>query len=83
MKAVSSREFNQNVSEAKRLARLDPVFVTDRGKPTHVLLGIEAYRRLSGETDSIVELLAMSDLDLPEPAPSAQPAVRTRKWRVR
>jgi prevent-host-death family protein len=59
VKAISSREFNQDVSQAKRAARFEPVFVTDRGRPTHVLMSIESYRRLSGETDTIVDLLAM------------------------
>lgn len=63
MKVMTSREFNQDVSQAKRAARLAPVFVTDRGKPTHVLLGIEAFRRLSGERETIVDLLAMRDDD--------------------
>lgn len=61
MKVLSSREFNQDVSRAKRDARLAPVFVTDRGRPTHVLLSIEAFRRLSGQSETIVDLLAMSD----------------------
>lgn len=58
MKVVTSREFNQDVSQAKRFARLEPVFVTDRGRPTHVLLSIDAFRRLAGESESIVDLLA-------------------------
>ncbi len=58
MKVVSSREFNQDVSQAKRAARIEPVFVTDRGRPTHVLMSIDAYRQLSGQTESIVDLLA-------------------------
>jgi PHD/YefM family antitoxin component YafN of YafNO toxin-antitoxin module len=62
MRSMSSREFNQDVSQAKRLARLEPLFVTDRGRPTHVLLSIESFRRLSGETDTIIDLLAMPDL---------------------
>ena len=62
MKAISSREFNQDVSQAKRAARFEPVFVTDRGRPTHVLISIEAFRRLSGETGSIVDMLAMPGL---------------------
>ena len=65
MKAISSRDFNQDVSQAKRSARFEPVFVTDRGRPTHVLMSIEAYRRLSGETDIIVDLLAMPGLTDP------------------
>lgn len=61
MKTIGSREFNQDVSAAKRLARTEPVFVTDRGRPTHVLMSIDAFRQLSGQRESIVDLLAMSD----------------------
>lgn len=68
MRAISSREFNQDVSQAKRAARLEPVFVTDRGRPTHVLMSIEAFRRLSGEADSIIDLLAMPGLVEPAAA---------------
>lgn len=69
MKAITSREFNQDVSQAKRLARIEPVFVTDRGRPTHVLMSIDTYRRLSGETESVVELLAAPAVPDPEAAP--------------
>jgi prevent-host-death family protein len=71
MKVVTSREFNQDVSQAKRAARIEPVFVTDRGRPTHVLMSVETYRRLTGQTETIVDLLAMSGLaaaDLPKSA---------------
>ncbi|MCF9010316.1 type II toxin-antitoxin system Phd/YefM family antitoxin, partial [Pseudomonas carnis] len=33
---ISSREFNQDTSGAKKAARKGPVFITDRGKPAHV-----------------------------------------------
>lgn len=46
---MSSREFNQNPSAAKRAAEDGPVIVTDRGEPAFVLLKYDAYRRLSGE----------------------------------
>jgi prevent-host-death family protein len=62
MKLLSSREFNQDVSLAKRAARLEPVFVTDRGRPTHVLMGIEHFRRITGQTENLVDLLAMPGL---------------------
>ena len=58
MRVVSRREFNQDVSQAKRLARFEPLFVTDRGRPTHVLMSMEAFRRLSGHSETIVDLLA-------------------------
>jgi PHD/YefM family antitoxin component YafN of YafNO toxin-antitoxin module len=60
MKVVTSRDFNQDVSQAKRAARIEPVFVTDRGKATHVLMSIEAYRKLTGQAETIVDLLAMA-----------------------
>ena len=59
MKVLTSRDFNQDVSRAKRAARIEPVFITDRGRPTHVLMSVETYRRLSGQTETIVDLLAM------------------------
>ncbi len=57
---LSSREFNQHSSQAKKAALKGPVFITDRGKPAHVLLSIEEYRKLQGNGMSIVEALAMS-----------------------
>ena len=57
MKIVTARDFNQDISKAKRFAAAEPVFVTDRGRPTHVLLSIAAYRQLSGERQSILDLV--------------------------
>jgi prevent-host-death family protein len=56
---LSSREFNQDSSKAKKAAKKGPVFITDRGKPAHVLLTIEDYRKLTGKTLNIIDLLAM------------------------
>lgn len=58
---VSSREFNQDVSKVKRAAVNGPVFITDRGHPSHVLLTIEEYQKITDKKESIVELLAMPD----------------------
>jgi prevent-host-death family protein len=60
---VSSREFNQDASGAKKAAKKGPVFITDRGRPAHVLLTIEAYRKLTGGSASIVDLLAMPGVE--------------------
>jgi prevent-host-death family protein len=54
---LSSREFNQDASGAKRAASKGPVFVTDRGRPAHVLLTIEDYQRLTGEHMSLLKAL--------------------------
>jgi PHD/YefM family antitoxin component YafN of YafNO toxin-antitoxin module len=67
---ISSREFNQDASGAKKVARLGPVFITDRGRLAHVLLTIEEYQRITGSQTSIVELLAMpgvADIDFEPP----------------
>ena len=55
---LTSREFNQDTSRAKKAARHGPVFITDRGRPAHVLLTIEDYRRLAGGNLSLAEALA-------------------------
>ncbi len=58
---VSSREFNQDTSGAKRATNQGPVFITDRGKPAHVLLTFEQYQRLATTSKSIVDLLGMPE----------------------
>jgi len=66
----SSREFNQDASKAKRASLAGPVFITDRGRPAHVLLSFEAYKKLTGGHVKITDLLAMPgaediELDIP------------------
>ncbi len=53
----SSREFNQDTGRAKKAAEDGPVYITDRGRPSHVLLTFEDYRRLAGVEQDIVEIL--------------------------
>ncbi|MGQ3048056.1 MAG: type II toxin-antitoxin system Phd/YefM family antitoxin [Niveispirillum sp.] len=61
---ISSRELNQDLGKAKRAATLNPVIITDRGKPAFVLLSYTEYQRLSGATPgrNLVEALSMPDL---------------------
>jgi len=56
---LSSREFNQGASEAKRAANNGPVFITDRGRPAHVLLSFEDYQRLTKQRRNTADALAM------------------------
>ena len=58
-KTVTSREFNQDTGMAKKAAAQGPVFITDRGKPAHVLLSIEEYQRLTGARRNIADALAL------------------------
>ena len=55
---LTSREFNQDVGRAKRAAAAGPVFVTDRGRPSLVLVTYEDWLHLSGKTTSVAEALA-------------------------
>jgi prevent-host-death family protein len=67
---MSSREFNQDTARAKRAAKKGPVFITDRGRPHHVLLSFEEYERLSGKKKSLLDALSMpgvGDFDFEPP----------------
>lgn len=77
---LSSRDFNQDTGGAKNAARSGPVFITDRGRPAHVLLTFEDYQRLAGGQDSIIDLLGLPpeeddvELETTHPRDLAQPA---------
>jgi Antitoxin Phd_YefM, type II toxin-antitoxin system len=60
---LSSRQFNQDASKAKKAAQSGPVFITDRGRPAHVLLTFEAYQEMTGGRNKISDLLAMPGID--------------------
>lgn len=67
---VSSRELNQDVTRAKKATENGPVFITDRGKPAHVLLSVEEYQRLTHQRRNIADALAMpgvSDIEFEPP----------------
>ncbi len=67
---LSSRQFNQDASKAKKAAQAGPVFITDRGRPAHVLLTFEEYKKITRGQTKIADLLAMpgaADIDLPLP----------------
>ena len=63
---LSSRELNQDVTRAKRAAEHGPVFITDRGKPAHVLLPFEVNQRLTSQRRNIADALAMPGVEAVE-----------------
>ena len=76
---LSARQFNQDTSKAKKAAMLGPVFITDRGRPAHVLLTFEAYKKITFYHTKIADLLAMPGaedlaLDIPRQTDLAQAA---------
>ena len=67
---LSSRAFNQDIGRAKKAASEGPVFITERGKPTHVLLTIADYQRLASGPRRVADALAMpgiADIDVDPP----------------
>lgn len=60
---MSSREFNQDTSRAKKAAEQGPVFITDQGQLAHVLLSVEEYRRITQPNRNIVDMLALPVAD--------------------
>ena len=75
----SSRQFNQDASKAKKAAKAGPVFITDRGRPAHVLLTFDDYKKITGRHTKIADLLAMPgiediEIDFPRLRDLARPA---------
>ena len=70
--SISSRQFNQGAAAAKRAARDGPVLITDRGRPSHVLLSYEQYKELSGPDSRLSDVLSRTpgvadiDFELPD-----------------
>lgn len=58
---LSSRDFNQDTGRAKQAARKGPVVITDRGRPSHVLLTYGDYERLLGRGTSLLDAIAQRE----------------------
>ncbi len=79
MTTLTSRELNQDIGRAKREARKGPVFITDRGRPAHVLLTIEDYERLTKPRRTLAEALympGMEDIEIDFERPKAPSSLR-------
>lgn len=81
---MTSRAFNQDASGAKKAANNGPVFITDRGRPAHVLLSIEEYKRLTepsaapGKFRSLADALTpKDDLDFDFDPPKLELRLKT------
>lgn len=58
---LTSREFEQQARQARQAAENGPVFITERGRPAHVLISIDEYRRLSQTSHSLADALAHAE----------------------
>ena len=70
--SMTSREFNQDTGGAKKEATRGPVFITDRGRPSHVLLSFVDYQQLTEGAPRLVDVLCetpgVGDVDFEIPA---------------
>ncbi|MEV8215063.1 type II toxin-antitoxin system Phd/YefM family antitoxin [Leifsonia sp. NPDC077715] len=61
MAIITAREFNHDVSAAKRSATTEPLIITDRGEPAYVLLTYADFERMTGRQKNIVDILRQDD----------------------
>lgn len=69
----TSRDFNRDPGSIKRAAMSGPVFITDRNKPSLVVMAIKDYERLAGHGTSLFDVLmpdADQDFDFAPPRPA-------------
>jgi hypothetical protein len=60
---MTSREFNQDTAKAKRAARKGPVYVTERGTVSHVLLTKSEFdRREAGAQGAPKKFVSLADM---------------------
>ena len=57
MTTMTSREFNQDTGRAKREAEAAPVIITDRGRPSHVLMSYLDFQRLQEGRRTLLDFM--------------------------
>lgn len=77
MIVITSKDFNRDVSAAKRAAESGPVTITDHGKRSHMLLTAADYDRLVNRNQSLGDRLRMAggseiELQIPPRTQSSQ-----------
>ncbi|MGI8759968.1 MAG: type II toxin-antitoxin system Phd/YefM family antitoxin [Jatrophihabitantaceae bacterium] len=61
MATVTAAEFNQRPSQVKRAAEQEPVVITERSRPSFVLLTYAEYQRLLRTPSDLAEWLEMDE----------------------
>ncbi|QIM62071.1 prevent-host-death protein [Pasteurellaceae bacterium Orientalotternb1] len=81
MTIISSREFNQHLSQAQKAAQLAPVIITNRGEPAYVLMSYAEYEKQlqSKPFLSALEALTPSDPALADIEFELQPRSRGQR----
>jgi hypothetical protein len=61
MTVMTSREFVNDIAKAQEATASGPVFVTDHGQTTHVLMTLAQFEKLQSGGKTIAEALALDD----------------------
>lgn len=63
MSVMTAAQFNQDSARAKRDATQEPVFISTRGTPTHVLLSMTQYQHLTASGHmSLLDAMTMGEV---------------------
>ena len=73
MTTISARDFNRDVSAAKRAADGGPVIITDRGRAAYVLLSARDYEALTDNRSIVDWLQTDSDVEFEPPRLTSLP----------
>ena len=73
MSTMSARDFNRDVSAAKRAADHGPLVITDRGRAAYVLLSASDYEELTDKRTIVDWLQVDDDIDFDPERLSALP----------
>ncbi|MGU3495409.1 type II toxin-antitoxin system prevent-host-death family antitoxin [Xanthobacteraceae bacterium A53D] len=54
---LTRRQINGDIARAKRAAQDGPVFITEHGRPSHVLITYESWQTLTREQPTLLDLI--------------------------
>ncbi|MBO7081722.1 MAG: type II toxin-antitoxin system Phd/YefM family antitoxin [Neisseriaceae bacterium] len=61
---LTCQDFNRQIAKAQKQCEQSPVFVTNRGQLSYVLMSYQEYLSLSGEKQSIANALAFPNTEI-------------------
>ena len=61
---LSCQDFNRQIAKAQKQCEKSPVFVTNRGELSYVLMSYQEYLTLSGQQQTIANALAFPSTEM-------------------
>lgn len=82
MIVMTSRDFNQRVSQAQKAAQVAPVIITNRGEPAYVLMSYAEYEKTLNAKPLRSGLEALTPIDVADVDLDLQPRSRAQRLPV-